>query len=62
MVAVWQAKAARNHQRIKRFYLDKGRTEQQWLDVSADLQKFNLVWWAMLRLPASDMPPPVGFR
>jgi hypothetical protein len=58
----WQQRADRNYQRIKAYYLSKGRTEQQWQDVSQNPQKFNWVWRAMLRLPAGDEPPPVEMR
>lgn len=54
----WQQRADRNYQRIKAFYLSKGRTEQQWHAVSQNPQKFNRVWRAFLRLPAGDGPPP----
>jgi hypothetical protein len=58
MSQYWQHNAARTYQRIKAFYLSQGRTEQQWQAVSADLQQFNRVWRAMLRLPIADSPPP----
>lgn len=62
MVAAWQIKVAQNYRAIKRFYLQHGRTEEQWQAIAADPRKFNRVWRAMLRLPPSDMPPPQGVR
>lgn len=58
----WQARAERNYQRIKQFYLSRGRTEEQWQAVSANLQQFNRVWRAMLRQPPDDKPPPKEYR
>jgi len=58
----WQQRADANYQRIKAFYLSKGRTELQWQAVSQHPQKFNRVWRAMLRLPAGDEPPPLEMR
>lgn len=62
MTEAWRIKAARTYRAIKRFYLQHGRTEEQWQAITADPRKFNRVWRAMLRLPSSDMPPPKGVR
>lgn len=62
MAETWQQRAARNYERIRQFYIDKGHTQTQWLAVSADVHNFNRVWRAMLRLPAGDMPPPEALR
>jgi hypothetical protein len=58
----WQQRAERNYNRIKRFYMSKGKTEQQWQAVSQNPQKFNRVWRALCRLPPGDMPPPEVYR
>ncbi|WAR43624.1 hypothetical protein [Methylomonas rapida] len=58
----WQARADRKYQRIKQFYLSRGRTEEQWQAIAANPQKFNRVWRAMLHLPADDKPPPKECR
>lgn len=54
--------AEANYQRIKRYYLSRGRTEAQWLEVAKDPRKFNRVWRALLRLPPSNDPPPAEWR
>ena len=58
----WQQRAEQTYQRIKAYYLSRGRTEQQWQAISQHPQKFNRVWRAMLRLPKGDMPPPKEYR
>lgn len=52
--------AARIHQRIKRYYLNRGHTEADWQAVSHNPALFNQTWRAMLQLPPNTTPPPVS--
>lgn len=54
--------AKRTYEDIKRFYLQAGKTVEDWGEVTRDPRKFNRVWRQMLRLPRDDSPPPVSYE
>ena len=45
------------HNAIKEYYLNLGRTEEQWQVVSKNPAKFNLVWRRALKLKGEGAPP-----
>jgi len=59
-VTAWQARAAINYEKIRRFYESKGGTK--WHQVTADPRFFNRVWRHMLGLERTDDPPPADKR
>lgn len=52
----------RIHDGIRRAFLNRGGTDEQWDRVNADSQKFNRAWNRLLGLPDSVMPPPAEYR
>jgi hypothetical protein len=55
-------KAARQHAKIRAYFLRRLGDEADWRAVSADPRRFNQVWRRMLRLAPSDNPPPAEYR
>ena len=50
-------KAQTIHNAIKQYYLNLGRTEEQWQEVSMNPAKFNLIWRRALKLKGDGVPP-----
>lgn len=53
--------AAQRHEAVRSHYLSlPGKTEAGWAEVVVSPAKYNRVWRHLLRLPASDTPPPLS--
>lgn len=55
-------RAARIHEGIKKTFLSRFGTQEQWMVVTGSPIEFNRAWRASLGLPIDVTPPPEGWR
>jgi hypothetical protein len=61
-VASYQWLIKSRHEAIKKYYLNTGHTEQEWLVVNNNPKLFNNAWRKMLGLLVDGTPPPARYR